>query len=68
MSGTVATFPGALRFRDAGADLVRVGLGSGGLCTTRKNTGVGVPQATALYDCSNIDSSIVADGGIKEFR
>jgi IMP dehydrogenase/GMP reductase len=65
MSGTVATSDGAKRLADAGADLVRVGLGSGGLCTTRKNTGVGVPQATALDDCSYVDTGIVADGGIK---
>jgi len=52
MSGNVATFDGAKRLYDNGAKLIRVGIGSGQLCTTRKNTGVGVPQATAIQDCS----------------
>ena len=65
MSGTVATGEGTRILYDEGADLVRVGLGSGGLCTTRNNTGVGVPQASAISDCSFGDASIVADGGIK---
>jgi IMP dehydrogenase len=70
MAGTVATSDGARRLSDVGADLVRVGLGSGGLCTTRKNTGVGVPQATAISDCRSVnfwkpDFGIVADGGIR---
>jgi IMP dehydrogenase len=66
MSGTVATPKGAIQLSDAGADLVRVGLGSGALCTTRKNTGVGIYQATAINDCVwVVDASIVADGGIK---
>jgi IMP dehydrogenase/GMP reductase len=65
MSGTVATFPGARKLLEVGADLVRVGLGSGALCTTRNNVGVGVPQATAIKDCSYEDAYIVADGGIK---
>jgi IMP dehydrogenase len=65
MSGTVATSDGAKKLWEAGADLIRVGLGSGGLCTTRNNTGIGVPQATAINECSYGDYSIVADGGIK---
>ena len=65
MSGAVATQEGAKNLYNAGADLIRVGLGSGGLCTTRENTGVGVPQATAIMDCSKCDGYIVADGGIK---
>jgi IMP dehydrogenase len=65
MSGTVATSDGARNLLEAGASLVRVGLGSGALCTTRNNTGIGVPQATAINDCSYCDVSVVADGGIK---
>jgi IMP dehydrogenase len=65
MSGTVATNEGARILYNEGADLVRVGLGSGALCTTRNNTGIGVPQATAINDCSYCDVSVVADGGIK---
>jgi IMP dehydrogenase len=65
MSGTVATRIGASILSDAGANLIRVGLGSGALCTTRHNTGVGVPQGWAIKDCCRVDVSIVADGGIK---
>lgn len=53
MAGNVATYSGALALSIAGVDLIRCGIGSGNLCTTRKNTGIGVPQATAISDCSN---------------
>ena len=53
MAGNVATYDGAKRLYDSGASLIRVGIGSGGLCTTRSQTGVGYPQATAIYDCSH---------------
>lgn len=71
MSGNVATYLGAKNLNDAGADLIRVGIGSGTLCTTRNNTGVGVPQATAIYECGNFMIKnrnpwwTVADGGIR---
>ena len=66
MSGAVATHEGTRHLAMAGARLVRVGIGSGGLCTTRQKTGVGVPQATAIKACSYADDvSIVADGGIR---
>ena len=64
MSGAVATYAGTKLLVAAGANLIRVGIGSGGLCTTRSNTGIGVPQASAIKDCSYADVSIVADGGI----
>lgn len=53
MAGNVATYDGALTLNRMGVDLIRCGIGSGNLCTTRKNTGIGVPQATAISDCSN---------------
>lgn len=68
MSGNVATREGSGALLQAGAHLVRVGIGSGGLCTTRNNTGVGIPQITAIMDCSSYGSKmphIVADGGIR---
>jgi IMP dehydrogenase len=53
MSGNVATYEGSKRLFESGATLIRTGIGSGQLCTTRMNTGVGVPQASAIYNCSH---------------
>jgi len=50
IAGNVATSHGALRLWKAGADVVKVGVGPGSLCTTRIETGNGVPQLTALMD------------------
>lgn len=70
--GNIATGAAARRLRDAGADVVKAGVGSGSLCTTRIETGNGVPQLTALYDVfmglggNTIDRpKIIADGGIR---
>jgi IMP dehydrogenase len=66
MAGNVATYEGVLNLRNAGVDMVRVGVGGGGLCSTRNITGVGVPQITALMNCHYIgDVILVSDGGIK---
>jgi len=50
IAGNVATGDGARRLWEAGADIVKVGVGPGSLCTTRIETGNGVPQLTALMD------------------
>ncbi len=71
IAGNVATRSGARRLWQAGADVVKVGIGPGSLCTTRIETGCGVPQLTALMDVADVrdmyfpDKSIIADGGIK---
>lgn len=66
MAGNVVTPEGVLGLYDAGADLVRVGIGSGQLCTTRNYTGVGYPQLSAIKNCSKrLPGKIVADGGIR---
>ena len=65
MAGNVATYDGAMALYNNGVDMIRVGLGSGGLCSTRSVTGVGVPQITALLETANIDALIVSDGGLK---
>ncbi|MCB9777387.1 MAG: IMP dehydrogenase [Alphaproteobacteria bacterium] len=67
--GNVAT-PGATQACiDAGADIVKVGIGPGSICTTRVVAGVGVPQLTAVAECSAVahaaGRTIIADGGIK---
>ena len=69
MAGNVATKEGALALIDAGADIIKVGMGPGSICTTRVISGVGVPQATALIHCISAaqkhNVKVVADGGIK---
>lgn len=65
MTGNVATYDSAKLLAEAGADIIRVGIGNGALCTTRNITGVGVPQLTALDSCKDVDAIIVCDGGIR---
>ncbi len=69
--GNVATYDAVERLAEAGADFIRVGVGPGSICTTRMVTGVGVPQLTAILECSNAakehDVYIIADGGIKNY-
>ena len=65
IAGNVATREGALDLVAAGADAVKVGVGPGGVCTTRLVAGVGVPQLTAINDCAGIDVPIIADGGVR---
>jgi IMP dehydrogenase len=67
MSGNVADKEGFSQLVNAGVSLVRVGIGSGGLCSTRNVTGIGVPQISAIQDCarSSYNATIVADGGIR---
>jgi IMP dehydrogenase len=65
MAGNVATYAGADYLASVGADLIKVGIGPGSVCTTRVKTGHGVPQLTAIQDCARCDRSIVADGGIR---
>jgi IMP dehydrogenase len=67
--GNVATAAGATDLSDAGADIVKIGIGCGSHCTTREVTGVGVPQLSAIYDAygpSINNYSIIADGGIRK--
>lgn len=65
MAGNVATLDGAQYLYDHGADMVKVGIGGGSACTTRVKTGFGVPNISALQECSKVKCSIVADGGIR---
>lgn len=65
MAGNVASYAGADYLASVGADIIKVGIGCGSVCTTRIQTGHGVPQLTAIMDCSRVDRSIVADGGIR---
>jgi IMP dehydrogenase len=65
MAGNVATYAGADYLASVKADIVKVGIGPGSVCTTRIKTGFGVPQLTAIAECARADRSIVADGGIR---
>ena len=65
MAGNVATYAGADFLASCGADIVKVGIGGGSVCSTRIKTGFGVPNITAIKDCARVDRSIVADGGIR---
>ncbi|MEW9053985.1 MAG: IMP dehydrogenase [Neobacillus sp.] len=69
IAGNVATAEATKDLIEAGADIVKVGIGPGSICTTRVVAGVGVPQITAVYDCATEarkhGKAIIADGGIK---
>ncbi len=65
MAGNVATYAGADYLASVKADIIKVGIGPGSVCTTRIKTGFGVPQVTAIQECARADRSIVADGGIR---
>ncbi len=65
IAGNVATYAGADYLAAAGADVIKVGIGSGSVCTTRIKTGFGVPQLSALQDCRKVDRAIISDGGTR---
>ena len=69
IAGNVATAAATEALFKAGADVVKVGIGPGSICTTRVVAGIGVPQLTAVMDCAEmadkLGKRIIADGGIK---
>lgn len=69
IAGNVATAEATRALIEAGANVVKVGIGPGSICTTRVVAGVGVPQLTAVYDCATEARKhgipVIADGGIK---
>jgi IMP dehydrogenase len=70
IAGNVGTAEGTRELIRAGADAVKVGIGPGSICTTRVVTGVGVPQITAVIECSREAAKagvpVIADGGVKQ--
>ena len=66
IAGNVCTYYGAMRLFDAGADIVKVGVGPGSACTTRIKTGCGYPQLGAVEECAKA-GPIIADGGIRHY-
>ena len=69
IAGNIATKEAVLALNEANVDGVKVGIGPGSICTTRIVAGIGVPQFSAVKECSmaarQIDLPIIADGGIK---
>ena len=69
VAGNVATAAATEALIKSGADVVKVGIGPGSICTTRIVAGIGVPQLTAVMDCAEmadkLGKRVIADGGIK---
>jgi IMP dehydrogenase len=69
IAGNVATKEATKALIEAGANIIKVGIGPGSICTTRVVAGVGVPQITAVNDCATeaakYNIPVIADGGIK---
>ncbi|HUK18078.1 MAG TPA: IMP dehydrogenase [Bryobacteraceae bacterium] len=69
ITGNVATYEGARELISLGVDGIKVGIGPGSICTTRVVSGAGVPQITAIAECSRATAEagvpLIADGGIK---
>ena len=70
IAGNVCTSEGVLELVMNGkADIVKVGIGSGSCCTTRKQTGIGMPQLSAVVECADtahgLDAHIISDGGLQ---
>ena len=70
IAGNVCTSEGILELVMEGkVDIVKVGIGSGSCCTTRKQTGIGMPQLSAVIECADtahgMDAHIISDGGLQ---
>ena len=69
MAGNIATAEAAEELIQAGADAIKVGIGPGSICTTRVVAGAGIPQITAVMDCTRVAAKyevpVVSDGGIR---
>jgi IMP dehydrogenase len=72
VAGNVVTAEGTRDLIAAGADIVKVGVGPGAMCTTRMQTGVGRPQFSAVLECAaaakELGKSVWADGGVRHPR
>lgn len=69
IAGNIATAEAAEALIKAGVDGIKIGVGPGSICTTRVIAGVGIPQITAIMNCSKVSAKhgtpLIADGGVK---
>jgi IMP dehydrogenase len=69
IAGNLVTAEGTESLIQAGADVIKVGVGAGSICTTRVISGAGMPQVSAIFECAQAAKrygiSVIADGGIK---
>jgi GMP reductase len=65
IAGNVCTYEGARFLQELEVDAIKVGIGSGKVCTTKLMTGFSRPQFSALLECAKVDIPIIADGGIE---
>jgi len=67
MAGNVATSYGFSALESWGADSIRVGIGGGSICSTRVETGHGIPTLSSIFDCASVkrNATLIADGGIR---
>jgi IMP dehydrogenase len=69
IAGNVVTAEGTEALIQAGADVIKVGVGAGSICTTRVISGAGMPQMTAIFECARAARKhgvpVIADGGVK---
>ncbi len=67
IAGNVCTAEGTKYLIECGADCIKVGIGPGSICITRKQTGCGAPQLSSVFDCAkmahSLQKTIIADGG-----
>ncbi|WP_049360180.1 GuaB1 family IMP dehydrogenase-related protein [Corynebacterium aurimucosum] len=71
-AGNIVTAEGVRELAAAGADIIKVGVGPGAMCTTRMQTGVGRPQFSAVLECAaaarEVGAHVWADGGVRDPR
>lgn len=71
MAGNICTGQAMIRLSNTGVDIVKIGIGPGAVCTTRRITGCGIPQLSAILECyltresGSYPVSLVADGGLR---
>jgi IMP dehydrogenase len=64
IAGNISTYEQAEQYKRDGIDIARVGIGGGGLCTTRLKTGIGTAQLSAIFEAVESGLPVIADGGV----